>query len=198
MSPERVAKGAATRTGKPHPVKKSKPCSEERKAKISAALKGRIMDCGWREKISLARRGKPHPNAGHPQTPETRLKISVSHKGKRCGKDAPGWKGGKSFEPYCPKWTKELRERIRAFFDYECLVCGKSTEENKRKLGCHHVEYNKLACCDGKPVHFAALCQKCHGNTNHERDRWESMLHRIIDEIYDGKSYYTKEEWGCM
>jgi hypothetical protein len=24
--------------------------------------------------------------------------------------------------------------------------------------------------------------------------RWEAMLHRIIDEIYDGRSYYTKEE----
>jgi hypothetical protein len=35
----------------------------------------------------------------------------------------------------------------------------------------------------------------CHSKTNKDRERWESMLHRIIDEIYDGKSYYTKDEY---
>ena len=52
-----------------------------------------------------------------------------------------------------------------------------------------------MSCCDEKPVHFAALCGSCHSKTNRNRERWESMLHRIIDEIYNGKSYYTKEEY---
>lgn len=108
------------------------------------------------------------------------------------------WLGGLSFEPYCPKWTKDLRNRIRAFFNYECLVCGKSTEENVKQLSCHHITYNKQACCDGKPVQFAALCITCHAKTNKDRDRWEAMLHRIIIEIYDGRSYYTKEEMQCL
>jgi transposase-like protein len=114
---------------------------------------------------------------------------------KRSGCNNPNWRGGLSYEPYCPKWTPELRERIRAFFNYECIVCGKSQEENKRKLCCHHVEYNKNACCDGKPVHFAALCMVCHSKTNGNRKYWEYIIHRIIDEIYNGRSYYTKEEY---
>ena len=84
------------------------------------------------------------------------------------------------------------------FFNYECVVCGKTTEENGKQLSCHHVTYNKMVCCDGKPVHFAALCQGCHSKTNgnqKNRERWESMLHRIIDEIYEGRSYFTKDEW---
>jgi hypothetical protein len=66
------------------------------------------------------------------------------------------------------------------------------------KLHCHHVEYNKQACCDGEPVHFAALCNNHHGESNFDRARWEAMLHRIIDEIYGGRSYYTKEEWEAL
>jgi len=115
------------------------------------------------------------------------------------GPKNPNWLGGISFEPYCPKFNNDLRRRIRSFFNYECVLCGKTAEENRsRQLSCHHVMYNKMSCCDGKPVHFAALCIFCHNKTNgnqENRERWESMLHRIIDEIYDGKSYFTKEEW---
>ncbi len=111
------------------------------------------------------------------------------------GDRSPTWQGGISFEPYCPKFNDDLRQRIRAFFDYECIACGKHTT---RQLNCHHVEYNKLACCDGEPIHFAALCNKHHAMTNHDRARWEAMLHRIIDEIYGGRSYYTKEEWDAL
>ena len=114
------------------------------------------------------------------------------------GPNSPRWLGGISFEPYCPKFNKDLKRRIRAFFEYSCITCGKSTEENRRALGCHHVEYSKTACCDGEPVHFAALCNRCHARTNNDRARWEAMLHRIIDEIYGGRSYYTKEEWEAL
>ena len=134
--------------------------------------------------------------------------VNVTLSGKFCsqlcsnkwhsGQRSPVWQGGTSFEPYCPKFNDDLRSRIRTFFDHRCMLCGKSTEENKRNLGCHHVEYNKLACCDGKPIHFTTLCNSCHAKTNRNRPRWEAMLHRIIDEIYDGRSYYTKEEYIKM
>ena len=110
------------------------------------------------------------------------------------GANSPNWRGGISFEPYCPKFNNDLRRRIRFFFNNECILCGKNKIENKRELSCHHIEYNKKACCDGKPVHFAILCSSCHAKTNKDREQWEAMLHRIIDEIYGGKSYYTKEE----
>jgi len=146
---------------------KGKKRSAEHQAHLTAALKGRITSVETREKISIAIRGENHPN----------------------------WKGGISYEPYCPKFNKDLRHRIRAFFEYRCMSCGKTTEENEKELCCHHVEYNKQACCDGNPVHFAALCKKCHSKTNNDRSRWEAMLHRIIDEFYDGRSYFTKDEW---
>jgi hypothetical protein len=141
-------------------------------------------------KMSLGKLGTRNPNYGKSPSAETRAKLSESHKGERCHL----WKGGISFEPYCPKFNGDLKRRIRAFFDYRCVACGKPQTEEVRLLSCHHVEYNKSACCDGKPVHFAALCIKHHSQTNTDRERWENMLHRIIDEIYGGRSYFTKDE----
>ena len=173
-------------------------------------------DRAMREKMKNAKRSIA--KVGKTRTLETRIKISLAHGGnsnifmafenqpkekrKRYGETAPNWKGGISYEPYCPKWNNDLRTRIRAFFEYRCIICGKPQNENITssgriyKLSCHHVEYNKQACCDGRPVHFAALCHKHHMETNGSRDKWEEMLHRIIDEIYDGKSYYTKAEYN--
>lgn len=131
--------------------------------------------------------------------------VTYNAKGKFCsikcynqwkvGSNCPNWKGGISYEPYCVKFNNDLRNRVRSFFENQCVFCGKTNTENGMNLCVHHVEYNKNACCDGKPVHFAALCRRCHNKTNHDRERWESILHRIIDEIYDGRSYYTKDEW---
>lgn len=144
--------------------------SEETRQKIGASQKGKILSCETRVKMSLAQRGEKHPN----------------------------WQGGLTDQSYCEKWTPELRERIRAFFEYRCIVCGKSQDENKRLLPCHHVEYDKRACCSPGDWKFATLCSKCHGKTSHERDRWCDMLSRIIDEIYGGKSYFTREEYAKL
>lgn len=127
--------------------------------------------------------------------PEVALKVSLKRTGQFCGDKNPNWKGGISFEPYCPKWTPELRERIRAFFDYECVICGKTQEDNVSALDCHHVEYDKMACCDGQLVQFASLCDSCHGKMNGDRQRWMDMLHVIIHEVYDDRSYFTRDEW---
>ncbi|MCK9458844.1 MAG: hypothetical protein M0R80_04330 [Proteobacteria bacterium] len=116
------------------------------------------------------------------------------------GEGNPNWCEGNSFGPYCPKFNEDLKRRVRAYFGYKCLVCGKTTEENGRQLDVHHIEYNKKACCDGKPFQFAALCQSCHFRTTPKvnREYWETVLHRIIDEMYGGRSYFTKEEWKVI
>lgn len=153
-----------------------------------------------KRKISCSLLGKPGRFKNKHHTIETRQKISKA----TSGKNNPNWKDGISYEPYCPKWTPDLRRRIRAFFNYECVLCGKSQNENITKTGklyqlhCHHVEYNKMACCDGNPIHFAALCNSCHAKTNNNRKIWEEILHRIINEIYNGHSYYTKNEWNII
>ena len=121
-----------------------------------------------------------------------RLRISEAQRGEK----GNNWRGGISFEPYCPKFNRNLKMRVRVFFGYECIICGKNEQQNEKCLSVHHVEYDKAACCDGKPVRFAALCHSCHSKTNHNRTRWEAMLHRCIDEIWGGRSYYTKEEYA--
>lgn len=158
--------------------------------KIRAANLGRKQTPEACAKVAKAQLGNKH-GLGTRRTPETRMKQSIAQQGER----GSNWQGGKSYEPYCQKWTEDLRRRIRAFFEHLCVTCGKSTEENGRKLSCHHVSYDKQVCCNGKPVRFAALCNKCHCESSMDRDRWERMLHRIIEEIYDGKSYFTKDEW---
>lgn len=116
----------------------------------------------------------------------------------RSGENAPNWQGGISFEPYCPKFNENLKERVRLFFENRCVLCGKPAKEDGRSLSVHHVEYDKQACCNGKPVHFSALCRSCHMRTNFNREQWEAIIHRIIDELYDGRSYYTKEEYKLI
>lgn len=176
-----------------------KHLSDEAKQKISKANTGKKRSPEVIKAISKNSSGKNNGMYGKNHSDETKQKISKANTGKLTGEKNPAWKGGISFEPYCPKWTEEFRNRIRAFFGYRCALCGLPQEwNNDAKLSCHHVEYNKMACCDGEPAHFAALCKKCHIRTNRDRDRWESMIHRIIDEIYDGRSYYTKEEYKCL
>lgn len=112
------------------------------------------------------------------------------------GSNHYNWQDGKSYEPYCPKFNENLKIRIRKFFNNECVICGKSAEENGQNMSCHHVEYDKEACCtgDSNEACFATLCKNCHSKTNHNRSKWENIFHIIIQEIYGGKSYYTKEE----
>lgn len=226
LSSEHISHIRTALSGENHPLY-GRHHSEETREKISQKLTGRKygpMSIETREKIAITKRGEKNPNWGRryssderaklsahfvgennpnfgkTASEETRRKQSIARKGKRCGEESSNWRGGISFEPYCPKFNNDLRRRIRAFFEYRCVACGKHTKENitsngdSWQLSCHHVEYNKSACCDGKPVRFAALCIKCHNRTNHSRERWEVMIHRIIDEIYDGKSYFTKEE----
>ena len=124
---------------------------------------------------------------------------------RRVGPLNPAWQGGISFEPYCPKFNAEFKERVRAFFDYECLICGKPQAENigitdgkHHLLGVHHVSYNKETCCDDSIPMFAPTCLRCHGRTNGRKDgnreRWQYMLSYIIQEVYDGRSYLPKNQ----
>jgi hypothetical protein len=145
-----------------------------------------------RIKASIRMIGNKNPM----KQPKVARKVAI----KISGKNSRFWKGGIYKQAYCPKWTSELRERIRAFFNYECILCGKNTEENHRQLDCHHIGYDKNVCCNDKPVRFAALCMSCHAKTTSKNTRtcWEYILNRIIDEIYDGKSYYTREEYNKL
>jgi len=125
----------------------------------------------------------------------------------------------------CIKWD-DVNARVHAFFDNKCIVCGKAKEHGGLAPAGHHVFYETKACCwynddDGvyytnlnakdhkekdyligdNPNYFVLLCQSCHGKSNgtfENRKKWADMLKKIVDEQYNGKCYYTKEEFKTL
>lgn len=94
---------------------------------------------------------------------------------------------------YCEKFNKEFKERVRAFWGYQCFECG--TPQNGRKLGIHHVHYDKRMCCNGSPQDVIPLCGKCHSKTNYNREYWEDYFTELLyGYCPDGKCFFTKEE----
>jgi hypothetical protein len=153
---------------------------------------------------------------------ETGRFCSMTCHGRWMSKNLSGennwnWTGGS--KDYCEKWSLELRRRIRAFFNDICVECG-TPQNNKKKLHCHHVYYDKKACCSaneagkyfsnlgikehphsfeivGDPNKFVALCDTCHKKTSGKRNReyWAGHFEEIINNYYLGRSYFTKEEY---
>jgi hypothetical protein len=155
---------------------------------MSTAGKGKPKPEGFGEMI----RKRMHDLKNNPEKFEEWCnKISCSRVGKYGGEKDPAWKGGISFEPYCPKFNKEFKERVRAYFNYICPECGTPTPKG---LMVHHVNFNKMSCCDDTIPLFVPLCNPCHGKTNARREFWEQYFTEMIGEYYQGKCYFTKEE----
>ncbi|MDP2217207.1 MAG: NUMOD3 domain-containing DNA-binding protein [Methanolobus sp.] len=161
--------------GKDNPLF-GKPLTDEHRKKISDALKGRPLTEEHRRKVSIAMSGEKHPMYGKHLTEETRKKLSECKKGEKhplfgkCGEIAPNWHGGKSFEPYCPKFNHELKEKIRERDNRTCQLC--CVKENGRKLDVHHIHYDKPNCNPD----LIALCFKCNTKVNFNRDYYENLF----------------------
>jgi hypothetical protein len=161
--------------------------SETTRKKMSISHMDHPVLIATREKIRVAQEGKPRK--GTPCTIERKQKIGDANRGERCGT----WKGGISFEPYCVKFNREFKERVRAFFGHECVECHMTTEENGRALDVHHVNYDKMMCCnDVKPL-FVSLCKSHNAKANSNRDYWENHYTDIINEQYGGQCYLPRE-----
>lgn len=139
------------------------------------------------------------------------------------GEDSPLWNGGLSYGKYCPKF-KPVRDRVRAFFGYRCMMpncaCGNKTipPGTQPQLDVHHVYYQKEACCyhtedgkfvfdlgkygeitvEGNPTKFVPLCRSANGRVNKDRGYWARYFEGLINVKYGGKSYFTKEEYIKM
>jgi hypothetical protein len=109
----------------------------------------------------------------------------------------PAWDGGKSFEPYCPKFNDEFKERVRAFFGYQCGECG--TPQNGIKLDVHHINANKMSCCDDTIPTFIPLCKSCHSKIKKSNlIYWEQHFTEMIEGYYQGKCYFSQEEFAAF
>lgn len=118
------------------------------------------------------------------------LKCKHKHMNKE---KHPAWKGGLSYEPYCPKFDEKFKEKCREFWKRKCGICGidetKTIEKWNEKLAVHHVNYNKKALC--KPVSnlFIPLCKKYHAKTNFKRKWWKNYLTDYLMIWYNGRSF---------
>ena len=165
--------------------------SEKTRKLLSEQRKGKPHSEEWCQHISESQKGKSRPKLSEDVERERRRKISLA----MCGENAPSWKGGISFEPYCVKFNREFKERVRGFFDYKCVECGMIQEKNGRKLDVHHVNYDKMVCCnDVKPL-FVALCRSCNIKANANRPDWEKHYAELIMMKFNKQCYLPKEVW---
>lgn len=167
--------------------------SDENKKKLSDVLKGREFTPEWKKKIAETRKRKgiskgennpmygiPSPMKGKHQPEEVRRRMSEGKRGEKNPmygmrrEKCPTWKGGKSFEPYCPAFNHSKKEEVRERFNRTCFVCGE--QENGRKLHVHHVDYNKLQGCKGKQWALLPLCLRCHTRTTNSRHHYFNLL----------------------
>jgi len=121
------------------------------------------------------KKGMPTWNKNIPCSEDTKKKISEALKGKLLGSKNPNWLGGP--KDYGKEFNFVLKEIIRSRDNYKCRVCEKTQKENKRRLSCHHIDYNKKNC---KENNLISLCDSCHMTTNFNREYWEKYLKEIL------------------
>ncbi len=167
------------------------------------------------KKVSLYQKGKPKTESHLLSLKETRV--------------GGFWYGNVRYNDYkntgnkyCFLWNEDLKERIRAYWGYASVLSGKTKDDNNGKeLSCHHVYYQKQACCKwdsdmgkyyaiidlgsnrhpcyykhyitGDPNKFVPLTREEHMATNFNRLDWIEIFERIILRN-GGKSYFTKKD----
>lgn len=95
----------------------------------------------------------------------------------RVGSKSNRWKGGKSFEPYCEKFNRNLKESVREKYERKCYLCAMDEKDNGAKLSIHHCDYNKMQGCGKRSWNLLPLCHHCHIKTNNNRWYWFALLY---------------------
>lgn len=176
--------------------KKGTKRSEESKRKQSKSNKGKIITEEMRKNMSNVKLGKKlsdthkrkigESNKGKKRTEEMRKKQSETFTGMFAGPKNPAWLGGISYEPYCYKFTYEIKEQTREKYNRRCFLCDKPEKRNKRKLSVHHIDYNKMQGCNGHDWKLVPLCGSCHNITSHgNRNYWENMILDVLKFVWD-------------
>jgi endogenous inhibitor of DNA gyrase (YacG/DUF329 family) len=241
QSSESIAKRVAANTGKQRSLRTNKNCTfcgkemelldwEKNRIFCSSACKGK-----WQSENAVGEKSSHWQGGGITKIceecgKEFNVEKTRNDNARFCsfvckgvwmsknlnGENNSNWTGGP--KDYCEKWNLEFRRRIRAFFNYGCAECG--TPQNEKLFHCHHIYYDKKACCsvneDGKylsnlgikdnphsfeiigdPNKFILLCDSCHAKSSGKKKRefWARHFEEIINNYYLGRSYFTKEEY---
>ena len=92
-----------------------------------------------------------------------------------CGELSHSWLGGQ--KGYGIEFKLPLKETIRSRDNFRCVLCGKSQEDNKKKLDVHHIDYDKK---NNSTDNLVSLCMTCHRKTNYNRNNWISTIKNIM------------------
>lgn len=168
--------------------------SEEERKRRSEFMKGKIgpLNPSYGTKRTLESRKLMSEKAKARCTPEWRELNKIRNKNRwldeeyrksHSGVNHPGWKGGVTYEPYCPMFNNKFKEYIREKFNRICFCCGNHENDNitssgiHQKLSVHHIDYDKVDICNGKSWPFVPLCIICHNKTNNGfRWYWFNLL----------------------
>ena len=140
----------------------NKTISEETRRRLRESRSGRVTKQNTREHLAEAGRNRPW-------TPEMYEKMS--------GPNHPNWRGGISFDGYCPIFSrKDFREMIFERDNYKCQndLCWKKSDT----LTIHHIDHDKQHC---HPDNCIALCNSCNPRANFNRGFWQKHYMEIIN-----------------
>ena len=102
--------------------------------------------------------------------------------GKR-GKETSSYIHGKGYEPYSPKFTKQLKETIHKRDNYQCQRCGMTQREHfivyNKNIEVHHIDYDKDNL---NKDNLITACKKCNIRANFDRDYWYAYFTYIMEE----------------
>lgn len=131
-----------------------------------------------RAKNSESRRGKPH----HSEETKRRMRGENNPmrrpevRAKFIGKNHPRWISGLK-RKYPIEFNNQLKQSIRERDNYICQLCGRTQEENGRKLDVHHIDYNKINI---HPLNLITLCRSCNLVVEYDIDGWMLFFRRKI------------------
>lgn len=160
-----------------------------------SGMKGKSQTEYQKLRMSERMRGENNPRCGVVPSDETRRRISAALVGKYTGANCANWEGGISFTTYCKRFNKLFRNRVRAYYNEKCVICGSDGSEYGQRVSVHHVNYDKELCCSkGTPL-FVTLCKSCHAKTNRDRNYWEEYFTNLIRDKYQNKCFLTVDEY---
>ena len=182
-----------------------KDCGKEISIAAGVYKKGRCMSCGAKNKLKdpknhplFGKKGKEASNwkGGFPKCIDCGCELK-DRDAKRCqkcfgkihsiqtrGQNHWNYRDGSSLEDYPSEFNKQLKESIRKRDNYECQNCNMTEEEHiivyGRVLDIHHIDYNKKNC---KEDNLISLCQSCNLRANYNRDYWQEIYTKKMEEI---------------